>query len=154
MLPIFTEQDQANFDLSNSLPKNYRGYILQGAERFTATGEIGQIVIQELSRPLFKIRYNVYDLVKPMEINTSQERTFLDSFLAFKNNINYSGNKRQNIELLEGQFALMNTLDWQMKAKFKNAAEYQSFEVSWAEDMVTHVLPHFPFLYKLFRKPW
>ncbi|MBS1974238.1 MAG: helix-turn-helix transcriptional regulator [Bacteroidetes bacterium] len=153
MLPIFTEGHRADFQLSNSLPKDYKGYILRGGEYFTAVGEVGRIIIQEFKRPLFDIRFNTYDLVRPIEINATQERTFLNSFLAFKNDIDYSGNKSQNLELFEGQFALMNTSDLRITAKFKNAAEYQSFEISWSEDVIISMLPHFPFLYKLFKKP-
>ena len=151
MLPAFNNPGSSlSFDLTAALPREYNGFVLRGGKPTTAKGEAGVMVLQEYEHPQFSIRFNVFNFLKPVKIPAQQQKSLLSSFLAIKNSLQYSIKGLGNIHLKQGQFALFHTGDTELTARFDKGKEYQSFELSWSEEIVRQASPYFQLLASLF----
>lgn len=150
MHPDFDTSGNYVFRLITSLPEDYRGMILRGADVITASSQEGLLIWQQLEQPKYSLIYSVLNCFRTIEINARQNKSVLVAFLALKNNIRYSIKGFGILQLYQGQFALLHTREHEVSSYFEKGKEYQSIEVSWSEEMVRQALPYFPFLQKLF----
>lgn len=151
MHPDFNLSGHEGFQITPSLPNDYRGMILRGAKVITANSSAGVIVLQQLDHSQYSINYSIFNFLQSVKIPGKQRSAMLVAFLALKNNIRYSIKGLGLLELRQGQFALLHSIKGcEITSSFEKENEYESLEVSWSEEMVKQALPYFPFLQVLF----
>src|ERR1700682_2643167 len=152
MSPLLNDLNNLGFQLTHALTPGCKGYILPGAESIIAVGESGSVFIQNIVQPDFKIHFQVYDLLNPLQFPARQEKVFLVAFLALKNSIQYFIKGLGRFNLKQGQFALFRTKEQDSTISFEKSNSYHSLEISWSEEMVKQTLPHFSSVKPLFER--
>jgi AraC-like DNA-binding protein len=150
MQPHFYLPGQRGFALSPTLPEAYQGMVLRGGHVLTATGALGQIILQALEQAHFTIRFNLFEFVRPVKISAQQPAAPLVSLLALKNNIHYTIKGLGTLHLQQGQFALLHCREDALTARFDGDKMYQSLEIEWSEDILVQALPYFDLLRPVF----
>jgi AraC-like DNA-binding protein len=150
MQPHFHLPGQKGFALSPTLPEAYKGMVLRGGNALTATGALGQMILQALEQESFSIRFNLFEFVRPVKIPAHQPAATLVSLLALKNNIHYTIKGLGTLHLRQGQFALLHCREHTLTARFDADKTYQSLEIEWSEEILRQALPYFDLLQPVF----
>ena len=146
-----TQASGQEFTFSASLPPDYNGPVLRGGNVLSATDpNIGKVVQQELINSHYAIRLNVFEFVKPFQLQAFQTGYRLVSFLALKNNLHYHIEGVGTVHLKQGQFALLHTSGHPAVAQFKKTKPHECFEISWTDTWLRPLLDKFEFLKPLF----
>jgi AraC-like DNA-binding protein len=154
MQPDFDLPGQQEFDLSNDFPAGYKDPILRESKVITASSGEGMMILQVLNQPGFTIDLNIYNFLKPKDVQGHQEPAFLVSFLALKNNIRYFIEGLGSLYLKAGHFAMFRSGGHDITASIQKGKVASSFEVSWSEDLVKQASPYFPFLNQFIEQPY
>lgn len=151
MHPDFNLSGHEGFQITPSLPNDYRGMILRGAKVMTANSSAGVIILQQLDHSQYSINYSIFNFLQSVKISGKQRSAMLVAFLALKNNIRYSIKGFGLLQLRQGQFALLHSIrGCEITSAYEKEKEYHTLEVSWSEEMLKQALPYFPFLKVLF----
>ncbi|MBS1667615.1 MAG: helix-turn-helix transcriptional regulator [Bacteroidetes bacterium] len=148
MLPKLPISGLPAFQLVETLPMDYHGYVVRGAKRHVAMGDDGRIIIQEFQHDAFFIRFVVAHFTKPMQIAVEMGNALFASLLALKNDCRFTISRKKWSLVRQGQFALFSPAKDDIMAHYEHGKEYQTLEIGWGDSMLEEAVPYFDNLKK------
>jgi len=132
------------FTLTPSLPENYSGHVIGGAETLTAHSDQGRIIIQEFNGEGHRVQYQIARFIRNITLKLKGSNFILRTLLSLKHDIIYHLSGNRNLHLREGQFAIMHGEEKELNANFEKDKTHEIFEAHFSKDIFDQILPAFP----------
>jgi AraC family transcriptional regulator, transcriptional activator of the genes for pyochelin and ferripyochelin receptors len=152
MFPEISSNHKPYFSLSAGLPADYNGLLLPGATVQTAKAEEGIMILQEFNQGVFNIQLSSYYFLQKIKLNFCSNNVFLNTPLALNNSFKFQNREIKNLELKQDQFVLLNLAGKTCEAVFEKEKDYQLFNISFPEEIITELSSIFPAQFEAYSK--
>lgn len=152
MFPDFSSNHKPYFSLSAGLPADYNGLLLPGATVLTAKGEDGIIILQEFREGYLNIQLSSYYFLNKIKLKFCTNNIFLNTPLALKNSFSFQNREIKNLELRQDQYVLLNLAGKTCEAVFEKEKDYQLFNISFPQEIITELSSIFPEQYESYSR--
>jgi AraC-like DNA-binding protein len=128
---------------SDNLPGQFAGPRLPGGEVLSATGDFGELCIQEFDGGNFVIRYSVLQTKENFAFDAHNHYSGLYTLIMLKNEVHPLIDGKE-LKIDEGQFTLIEARDADFKLDLQGMQQYISFEALFAPLLAKSIFEDFP----------
>jgi AraC-like DNA-binding protein len=130
------------FNWRPEFPDGFRGPLLPGGSPFHCSGDFGCIVVQEVVREQYSIRYYVMKFFRKMVLHWTEEEKLRVQF-ALSQKFSYQ-RQEQSIIVKPHHYNLVWAPEEQSFAHFSKGKEFRFLNVLYNEPFVRELCPEFP----------
>jgi AraC-like DNA-binding protein len=152
MFPDLSPNFKLSFNLSNGLPKDYRGIILPGSIALTASGEPGTLILQEIRDESFHIQLSIFYFLRKFRLVFAANHSMLQVPFALKNKFLFRGNKISSLQIHQHEHALLHIPGIKLEGWFEKEKEYQLLDIHYPGETIEELTPSYPQLHGFFTK--
>jgi AraC-like DNA-binding protein len=128
----------------NDLPSKYPGPRLPGGEVLSASGDFGDLCIQEFDGGNFIIRYSVLRTKEAFILDVQSHHSGLHAFIMLKNSIAPVFKTGEKIEIAEKKFTLFQADHPSATVNFRSQQHFICFETLLSHELATSLISDFP----------
>ncbi len=131
-------------NLLPTLPAQFPGPRISGGEVLSASGEFGNLYLQEVNGGNFIIRHSIIDTKEEFLVTAQSNHSGVHAVIMLRNHANPIIKNATNVDLREGQFTMMQADQPAATVHFKQKQQYAFFEIMLSEKLADSVLKDFP----------
>jgi AraC-like DNA-binding protein len=133
-----------SLEFYNELPVKHPGPRLPGGEVWSASGDFGDLCIQEFDGGNFIIRYSVLQTKESFVLGVQSHHSGLHASIMLKNSINPVFKTGEEIRIKEKQFTIFQAHHPAATVTFRGQQHFICFETMLSEELATSVVKDFP----------
>lgn len=134
------------------IPPGVNAMRIPGSTAWSAEGEHGTILVEELRTGPFTLRFTFFRLIKKMTLLCRMQNPFIGTRVALKNNWRFFLDEAGEMKLHENQFSLFHVNGRGEKIVFEKDKEYRSFDAFCAPEKIDSLVSIFPGLEEFAQK--
>jgi AraC-like DNA-binding protein len=138
--------------LQPGIPPGVTAMRIPGSTAWSAEGEHGTILFEELHTGPFTLRFTFFKLFKKMTLHCRMQNPFVGTRVALKNNWRFILGDAGEMKLHENQFSLYHLNGRGEKIVFEKDKEYRSFDAFCSADKIDSLVSIFPGLAEFAQK--
>ena len=120
--------------------------IFPGSETLYYENDFGSILIQQYRNESYSLSLAIFNLIKKVSFHINEEAYLLRSQLNLKGSFPIKSQGKPKVELKEGHYILYKGDDAPLGVYFENGKEYQIFNASFSETLLSELFEAFPSL--------
>ncbi|MEI9912400.1 MAG: hypothetical protein WDO71_23775 [Bacteroidota bacterium] len=128
----------------SGLPRQFSGLRLSGGEVLSASGEFGDLCIQEFNGDNFIIRYSVIHTKEEFIVEAQSHHSGIHALIMVSNHIKPVIKNANAINVGEGQFTILQAHRPETTITFTKKQLYSCFEIMLSEELAVSLLKDFP----------
>jgi AraC-like DNA-binding protein len=125
------------------LPASFTGARLPGSEIVSASGNFGELCIQEFNGGNFTIRYSVLETKETFVIDATSHHSGMHAIIMLRNEIN-PALENGSIKISEGQYTMFHAHKPRITVTFPGKQQYICFEAMLSQSFIGSLLADFP----------